>query len=530
MTTSKIFLYFCLSFIGGIFLNSFLSLSLYIIMAGLIFGLIFISVLFKYKKLVVIGFCFLFLVLGIWRHQQVELTIMNNELRKYNDLDYNPPATSSPSPFGERAPQEITLVGLVSAEPDIRDTHTKLTIGNIQLGEDENGSRSVDGKILVTAEKYPGYKYGDKLKIIGKLKTPQIFDEFNYKDYLAKDGIYSVMYYPGIELAEKNQGNFLYAKILSFKDKLREVIYQNLSPPQSSILAAIILGDKRQISQEWKDKLNYAGVRHLTAISGMHVAILTVILMSFLIGLGFWRQQAFYFSIILIFLFIVMTGFQPSAIRAGIMGGLFLLAQYLGRLNVSSRAIVFAATLMLVHNPLLLKLDVGFQLSFLAMMGIIYLVPIFQNLLHKAPDFLQREENKFSSSPFAIARELKNISIMTISAQVFTLPILIYNFGYFSAIAPLTNVLVVPLLPFIMGLGFIFTLAGAVWSYFGWFFSLPVWLLLTYLIKIVDWFSGFSFSAFVFEISWLWLLIAYLILGLFIWWVNKKQKLKFLKY
>jgi len=298
MTASKIFLYFCLSFIGGIFLNSFLSPSLY---AGLIFGLIFISVLFKYKKLVVIGFCFLFLVLGIWRHQQVELTIMNNELRKYNDLK-----------------QEITLVGLVSAEPDIRDTHTKLTIGNIQLGEedkssslpfaaarvikDENGSRSVDGKILVTAEKYPGYKYGDKLKIIGKLEAPPVFEGFNYKAYLKKDGIYSVMYYPGIELAGKNQGNFLYAKILSFKDKLREVIYQNLSPPQSSILAAIILGDKRQISQEWKDKLNYAGVRHLTAISGMHVAILTVILMSFLIGLGFWRQQAFYFSIILIFL------------------------------------------------------------------------------------------------------------------------------------------------------------------------------------------------------------------------------------
>jgi len=201
-----------------------------------------------------------------------------------------------------------------------------------------------------------------------------------------------------------------------------------------------------------------------------------------------------------------MTGLQPSAIRAGIMGGLFLLAQYLGRLNVSSRAIVFAATLMLAHNPSLLKLDVGFQLSFLAMMGIIYLVPIFQNLLHKAPDFLQ----------------LKNISIMTISAQVFTLPILIYNFGYFSAIAPLTNVLVVPLLPFIMGLGFVFALSGTILSYFGWFFSLPVWLLLTYLIKIVDWFSGFSFSAFVFEISWLWLLISYLILGLFIWRIDKK--------
>jgi len=341
-----------------------------------------------------------------------------------------------------------------------------------------------------------------------------IFEDFNYKDYLAKDGIYSVIYWPEIELIEKNQGNLIYARILQFKNKLRESIYQNLSPPQSSILGAIILGDKRQISQEWKDKLNYAGVRHLTAVSGMHIAVLTSILMSFLIGLGFWRKQAFYFTIILITLFIVMTGLQSSAIRAGIMGGLFLFAQYLGRMNVSSRVIVFAAAIMLIQNPLLLRLDAGFQLSFLAMMGIIYLMPAFQYWLRKIPDFLQ----------------LKNIISLTISAQIFTLPVLIYNFGYFSLVAPLTNILIVPLLPLIMGLGFIFAFLGIIWLPLGWIFSLPAWLLLTYLTKIVDWFSNFSWSAYVLEISWVWLIISYLILGLIVWRIQEQQKLRFLQY
>jgi competence protein ComEC len=300
---------------------------------------------------------------------------------------------------------------------------------------------------------------------------------------------------------------------LDFKNKLRESIEQNLSPPESSILGAIVLGDKRKISEEWKTKLNFAGVRHITAISGLHVTILTSILMTLLIGLGFWRQQAFFGAILITILFIVMTGFQPSAIRAGIMGGLYLLAQYFGRLNTSSRTIVFAAALMLFLNPLLLRLDVGFQLSFLAMLGIIYLSPFFQNWLKFIP-WLQ----------------VKSILAMTFSAYFFTLPILIYNFGYFSLIAPITNILILPSLPFIMGLGFIFALAGIIFQPLGWILSWPCWLLLTYLIKIVDFSSSSSLSAYTLKISWAWLPISYLILGVITWRLQEKQKLKFLEY
>jgi len=478
MTVSKIFLYFCLSFIGGIFLNSIISISQLNLLGLLILGVLLVSVFWKYQKLVVIGFSILFLVVGIYHHQTALLKIADNELQKYNDRD---------SP--------VTLIGLVSAEPDTREDNQKLTIK----------PEEIEGKVLVTTNLYPQYYYGDKLKIKGKLKTPQEFEDFNYKDYLAKEEIYSVVYWPEIELIKRNQGNFIYSQILSFKEKLKESIYQNLSPPQSSILGAIILGDKKRISQEWKEKLNIAGVRHLTAVSGMHVAILTSILMTLLIGLGLWRGQAFYFTLIFIALFILMTGLQPSAIRAGIMGGLFLLAQYLGRKSVSSRAIVLAATLMLIQNPLLLRQDVGFQLSFLAMLGIIYLSPILQ-------------------------KHLGNILTMTLSAQVFTLPILIYNFGYFSLVAPITNILIVPLLPFLMGLGFIFATLGAVSQFLGWLFSFPVKFLLLYLTNIVNWFSSFSWSAFFLEISWVWLSAAYLILGLIAWRITERQKLKFLNY
>jgi len=450
--------------------------------------------------MVIIGFCILFLIAGIWRHQIALLKIENNELRKFNDLN-----------------KEITLIGLVAAEPDIREKSQKLTIEIKQLNYYAVGSRKEKERVSATINRYPEYQYGDELKITGKLETPLEFEDFNYKDYLKKDGIYSVMNFPKIELVEKNQGNFAYATILKFKNKLRESIYQNISPPQSSILGAMILGDKRKISEEWKNKLNVTGVRHITAVSGLHVTILTSILMTFLIGLGLWRQQAFYFAIILITLFIILTGFQSSAIRAGIMGSLFLFGQYLGRLSVSSRAIVFAGTIMLAQNPLLLRLDVGFQLSFLAVMGIIYLGPIFKDWLKFIP------EEKFIN--------LRSILVMTLSAQIFTLPILIYNFGYISLIGPLTNLLIVPLLYWIMLFGFIFGLVGIVWQYLGWVFSFPVWLLLTYLVEVIDKFSKISWAFKTLEnLHWIWLVILYLILALITWRLQERQKLKFLNY
>ncbi len=450
------------------------------------------------SKIFYFCFCFVFLILGIWRYQVIELRIKNNELIEYNDSD-----------------EEIVLIGRVAKEPDVRETNTKLTIETrFPIGN------RVSARILVTVSRYPGYKYGDELKITGKLQTPPVFEDFNYKDYLIKDGIYSVVYYPEVELLNRGEyKNFIsaaYAEILFFKDKLRQSIYRSLSPPQSSILGAMLLGDKNRMSQDLKEKLNIAGVRHITAVSGMHVVILSSILMSLLLWLGFWRGQAFYISIIIIFLFITMTGFQASGVRAGIMGGLFLLGQKIGRKSVSSRSIVMAAGTMLVINPLLLFHDVGFQLSFLATMGIIYLSSAFKKWLRFIPQKLIR---------------LKEIIAMTFAAQIFTLPILVYNFGRISLVAPLTNVLILPFVYWIMIFGFIFGLAGILWQPLGMIFSLPCWFLLTYLIKIVDFFFRGGWAAKTFEnVRWLWLIISYLILGFFVWYLNKKERLGFLRY
>jgi len=514
MTSSKIFFYFCLSFIAGIFIGSLISIP-----HNYLWGIVFFNaflILFslsvrspqgrrrtlfkKYKLAAVFSFCLIFILFGILRYQTVNFSIQNNNLKQYNE-------------------QKVILAGKILTEPDIRENSVQLVVDveKIIIGED---IITTLGKVLVKVNKYPEYNYADVLLLSGLLKTPQEFEDFNYKDYLAKKGIFSLMDWPSIEVVEKrnysNWRQFNYAQILEFKNKLKESIYQNLSPPQSSILGAMVLGDKRKISEEWKEKLNITGLRHITAVSGMHIVILTSILMTFLMGLGFWRRQAFYFTIIFIWLFIIMIGFQPSGIRAGIIGGLFLLGQKLGRLSVSSRAVVMAAAAMLAVNPLLLMFDVGFQLSFLAVLGIIHLGPAFRNWLKFIP------EAKFLN--------LRSIISMTLSAQIFTLPILVYNFGRVSLIAPLTNVLVLPIIYWIMLFGFIFAILGIIWLPLGWIFSLPAWFLLTYLTKIVDLFSHPWASKTIENLHWGWLIVFYLLLGLIVKWFRKKTRLKFLDY
>ena len=233
--------------------------------------------------------------------------------------------------------------------------------------------------------------------------------------------------------------------------------------------------------------------------------------MLLLIGLGLWRGQAFYFALAILVLFIIMIGAPASAVRAGIMGGILLFAQKIGRLNNSGRAVVFAGAVMLALNPLLLKFDVGFQLSFLAVLGIIYLKPIFDKWLNKILP------QKFNA---------KSVITMTFAAQIGTLPILIYNFGRISFISPLTNVLIVPALPYVMGAGFIFSLASVLWLGLGKILIWPTWFFFAYVTKLVEWLSKIPFAAKeISDVHWGWLVGYYILLvGWLIWYKKKKAR------
>jgi len=485
MTKSKIFLWFCLSFIFGVFLSSFFEFSVIFLLTFLVLGIFLISLFWGHKKFVVFGFCILFLIFGIWRHQLVENQLERPELENLKE-------------------RKVVLVGQVIEEPDVRTNNVKLKIRTEEL----------KSNILVTTNLYPKIGYGDRLKIEGVLKEPPIFEGFNYKDYLKKEGIYFLMNYPEIEILERDCGNPVKKTLISFKEKLEESLERIAPFTQAGFFEALIFGEEKNISQAWKEKLNITGTRHIAAVSGMNITIISAILLNFLLSLGFWRRHSLWLSLILIFFYILMIGAPACAIRAGIMGALFLVSQNFGRLCIPERIMIFTLASMLFFNPLLLKLDIGFQLSFLAIAGLIYLQPFFSKIFRKLPNFLDLRLNLSS----------------TISAQFFILPILLYNFGQFSLISPLTNILILPTIPYLTIFAFLFSFLGIFWEILGQILSFPAQILLMLVMKIIDLFSHLSFAAITIKVSGIFLFFSYLVLIAFVYNLRKRQRLWFLNY
>jgi competence protein ComEC len=506
MTPSKALFWFCIAFVVGIALQSFINIPQVLLWGFLICGVVVIifSVIFAKNTMMIISFCLLFLVLGIARLQISEFTIAHDPLVKFNDTG-----------------RKITLIGQIIREPDYRDAQQKLTI------------KAGDSLVLVTTGRYPEYRYLDTLRVTGKLKTPAEFSDFNYKNYLLKDGVYSIMDNASVALVSKIHHyhffTFIYEKILLVKGKLSESINTNFSPPHSLLLQGIILGNNKNMTQELRDKLNGTGLRYLTAISGVHVVILSLMLMSFLLLLGFWRGQAFYITVVFIWLYIILTGLSASGVRAAIMGSIFLLAQKLGRQNTSSRTITMAAAIMLLQNPLLLLYDVGFQLSFLAAMGIIHVKPLIDHFLKM---LFTKKGMPHDAQPPVIkhGHYLMEIFSISVSAQLLTLPITTYNFGNISLVAIITNILVVPIVYFIMVFGFLVSVLGIFSPILGFIFSVPCWILVTYFLKVMDIFYQPWAIKTMQNIPYVWLILYYVGLAGLVRYLQKRLKPKFLGY
>ncbi len=265
------------------------------------------------------------------------------------------------------------------------------------------------------------------------------------------------------------------------KEKFREVINSNLPNPQSAILSGILLGDKLNISKEWKQKLANTGTSHIVAVSGMNIVMLAEILVGLGIIIGLFRQQALWLSLILIWLFIALIGFQASAIRAGIMGSILIFCQILGRQGASFRALCLAVAIMLAIQPELLRYSLSFQLSVLATLGLIQISPAI--------------EAKLKKIKFITTTGLPQLLATALSAQIFALPLLIYSFGYVSLIGLLVNVLIVPLLSSVMVLGIIFLISGLIYGQLGVILAWPVGILLSLIVWVIDIFSKLPFAA-----------------------------------
>jgi competence protein ComEC len=479
MSKSKIFLAFCVVFILGVFFGKYINYEIMAVMA-MIF-IILGTVWFQNKTIFILSIAGVVALAGAIRFKT---DFAKNDIAQY----YN---------------QTVEVVGLIVEEPDVRTDKTYLTLGKIEI----NGRR-LDSKILVNIPKYREFEYGEKFRFVEKIQEPKEYPDFSYKNYLSRFGIDAVVYQPKIESIEGNYGNKFKFWILQTKKKFTETLTEVLIEPQNSLLGGLLLGAKRSIPESLTEQFNKTGMSHIVAVSGYNITIIALGIGWLLQRLGLHKRISFFVSIPVIILFVIMIGASASAVRAGIMGILLLLAFNVGRLSVAANSLAFTASVMIALNPQILAFDVGFQLSFAALIGIVYLIPIL--------------EPYFSWMPI----DVRKYFLATLSAQTFALPLLLYYFGTLSLIAILPNLLILPMIPITMLFGFLTGITGLVWIKLSLPFAYVTKLLLSYILGIIGFFASLPFASISWQISFYIMLIYYLIIGGIIVWYYRVKSLQ----
>lgn len=371
--------------------------------------------------------------------------------------------------------QKITLRGIIVEEPEIKEASIRYVIGKIKMGDN-----SLRSRLLITTRFYPDYHYGDNLEIECKLEKPEPFKGFEYDKYLSRYDIYSTCSFPKITLLEQNKGDTVRAILLDFKKYFTSRLEEILPATPAALAAGLLTGERSSVPKELKVQFSETGLSHILAVSGFNITIIGWAIYWVSARAPFMnRKRAFWLALGIIFCFVMIAGFEASIIRAAIMGSLVLIGEQAGRRRSGLNLLFLAAAVMLFINPKLFWLDIGFQLSFLATFGLLEVSP--------------RIEKYFQWMPKTL--ELRKTFAATISAQIMTLPIIASSFGIVSLIAPLTNIIVLPLIPYIMLFVLIAGIGAVIFIKLGTVLALVPLILIWYVIFVAQFFSDIPFAS-----------------------------------
>ncbi len=261
----------------------------------------------------------------------------------------------------------VRLRAIVSDDPQERASYRVYRL-DVRETFEERRWRPDSGGVIVYAPLSPEYEYGDLLEIKGKLEEPPSFPGFDYRMYLFRRGVGSVMSYPDTMLLDTGQGNALRATLTGVRSRLTESISDVLPEPEASLAAGTLLGAGSGLPPGLKDAMTATGTSHLTAVSGQNVSILAgLIIAAFAWVIG--RRRAAWLALACVVAYGLLVGAQPSVVRAAVMGGIYVGSIIAGRQNTAWVALLIAGAGMTAWAPQLAH-DVSFQLSFAATLGL----------------------------------------------------------------------------------------------------------------------------------------------------------------
>ena len=474
LATQPPLMWFSLAFLGGIVLGKAVSLSLWNWLGlAVICILLAIATRFLPSTFHFPIFSFILLIalfLGAARYQFSVPKFNAFHIAFYNDRDY-----------------DLLITGTLVEPPDYRDNYTNLRIrvNAVDTGDGDlpiTDSLFEKSFLLARVSNNQTFEYGQNIRLRGKLKTPPENEDFSYRDYLAAQHIHSYMTSVKVTVLPGNGGNPFFRALYVFKDKSLKNIYRLFPDPESSLLAGILLGVDTGLSSDLQQAFKNTGTAHIIAISGFNISIIAAIFVTYFSRFLGERRGAI-LAVTAIIFYTILVGGDAAVVRAAIMGTLALFARQLGRRQFALNTLLAVALIMCLWNPLYVW-DVGFQLSFFATLGLILYATPFS-------EFANRIITKyFPTSTAERAAELfSEFVLLTLAAQLTTIPIMAYHFQRISLVSFIANPFILPAQPAVMILGGLAVLLSHVWFTLGQIMAWIAWPFVLYTIRIVELFD-----------------------------------------
>ncbi len=366
------------------------------------------------------------------------------------------------------------LNGRIASQPEFKNNHLWFILRVQQIQSDKVRYKCC-GEVLIKMNFEQELNYGDNLTLMGNLGRPPSFGRSQgYRDFLARQGIYLIMPikdHRQIIRQDKFHGVGLIRGCFWLRVYLEQVISRYLPPLPASILAAMVLGQKRNIPWLVNNSMVKSGTVHILVVSGFNVGIVAFVINLLLKILRLGRKARIILTAICLLIYCLITGASNPVIRATVMGLVFLAAYLFKREPDIYNSLTSAALFILVINPRQL-FDIGFQLSFISVLAIVYFYPKLKALVH-----LEDCRSK-------ILKFFAESCLVSFSAWLGTLVIIALNFRIIALVTVLANILIVPLATLITLCGFTLVLSGLIYPNLAHLFSLPTAALITLLLNL----------------------------------------------
>lgn len=382
----------------------------------------------------------------------------------------------------------VLVEGIVVEVPETTDTQTRFIMEAEQVQSSAVWSPT-NGKILVVSIPKPELRYGDRVRIGGILLNPGRYDTFSYADYLARNGVFSLINRTNVEIISSGHGNPFLAFLIDLNHQASEQIRLMLPEPAASLLVGILLGDESGIDDQLEDDFSRVGASHIIAISGFNMVVVSALITRLLQLVTDRKVIIAVISITALGLYSLFVGLNAAVLRAALMSIMMILAMLMDRRTYLPASLAFTVLLLSFIQPFILW-DISFQLSFFAVLGITLFAEPLSNQFRAwtSPLLASRQGSQIQSY-------LNEALMLTLAVQITTLPLMVVYFHSISLVSPLVNLLILPFQSLIfilgalaLGLSFIIPVLGQLLFWL-------VWLVLIWTISIVRLFADLSFAS-----------------------------------